>query len=49
MELSINDVTQFKTTFNPLHYNRVFYYLGLTTVVTKSLTPLDCDVIYGRP
>ncbi len=26
-----------------------FYYWGLIAVVTKSLTPFDRDVIYGRP
>jgi hypothetical protein len=35
----------------PLPYCHAFYYWGLSTVVTKSLTPspYDCDVIYGQP
>ncbi len=34
---SINDVTQFWTFFDP---STAFYYWGLCTLVTKSLTPL---------
>ncbi len=30
---------QFRTTFTPYPHRDVFYYKGLSTIVTKSLTP----------
>jgi hypothetical protein len=33
----------------PSPYRHAFYYWDLSTVVTKSLTSSDRDVIYGRP
>jgi hypothetical protein len=47
----MNDVRQFWTIFDPPSpYCHTFCYLGLSTDVTKSLTPppLNRDVIYGR-
>ncbi len=46
---SINDVTQFWPFFDPSPLIVMLFYWGLIAILQNPWTPLDCDVIYGRP